>query len=73
MVHEKCYVCHKGSEEFKYVYFRDYEQAKEHFRKTHFYCEISTCMGTKFENVFVTEDALNEHVQRVHKKVKKNN
>lgn len=29
-------------------------------------------MTTKFENVFVTQEALDEHVLRVHKKAKKN-
>lgn len=68
--HLKCDLCSDNYPQFKYVYYKDYDEIERHFKKSHFLCEVGPCVAKKFENVFISEEALEEHKERAHHKAR---
>ena len=52
------------------MYYEKYDDIERHFKKSHFVCELGMCIGKKFENAFISAEALEDHKNKVHKKHK---
>ncbi|KAL4858640.1 E3 ubiquitin-protein ligase hel2 [Chlorella vulgaris] len=62
--HEQCFLCRRSNPE-KYVYYRDYEDLENHFKRDHYLCPHPACLEKKFV-VFQGEQELKTHTAREH-------
>lgn len=68
----KCHICEQNYSRFKYIYYKDYQDAEKHFEKSHFVCKLGGCIERQLDNVYVSLDLLEDHQHRVHIKGNKN-
>lgn len=47
--------------------YKDYEQLKSHFKRSHFMCEEEECLANLF-TVFNSQSELDFHIDKVHRK-----
>lgn len=64
--HQKCHICEQNHPKLKYVYYKDYPEIEKHFYKSHYVCDIGACVTKKLENVYVSQETLEEHKFRAH-------
>ena len=62
--HETCHICTRRG--IQYVYYKDYANLEDHFRKEHLLCEHPECLAKKFM-VFADEVEQKAHNLEVHR------
>lgn len=62
--HETCHICQRANPS-KFVYYRDYSEVEEHFRKQHYLCEEPECLRKGFI-VFQSETDIKRHMAQEH-------
>lgn len=59
------FTCHICGPDFKYVFYKEYDNLEKHFRISHYYCEDENCKAKKFV-AFATAAEFDVHNNNVH-------
>lgn len=66
--HFTCFIC---GPEYKYTYYKNYQNLEKHFKLSHYLCEDKSCLEKCF-TVFKTAPELEIHNTKVHNSLANN-